>query len=461
MPELPGDRAVADFDSASAMLRATAAALHGRTLPRLGKGRLTGTAVRASAALPLPLRRAAYARVSGAEAVPGDRLGDLDAEAVAAWTVELYPQRRYPAVALGSSNGAAVHLWAALGVPWLPQTWLLPVRARTPLDDPRRALEVGERLAAPLLAAAPDLALHHMHDPNHDRLTLQRMAYFRVKRRRLGAANTRFLQDCLAPGGTVVVVDDRSRWPVTRLGDRHVFQFGAQGGATVEEYFSGGPRVAAFLREQGVDRARWDPPEPDDEAAEAEWGLDATLLQDVRRWAAEHGHPVRRIVLDAPEDLSPAVADLHRRWYQQRGLPAERLLVESFVLLDPVAALRSGSVPFWTLFAVQPSVQRLAAYLDATAPYDEVLGLLFPHGTASIGVAPPAHWELALGRARRRGQLLSVDPSRFPADFGHLARYSSALERLGPIRSLPEEPLSLSELETLAPGLLADLDEQV
>ncbi|CAA9345609.1 MAG: hypothetical protein AVDCRST_MAG16-2043 [uncultured Frankineae bacterium] len=459
MAQLSGSRAVADFDSASAMLRATAAALHGRTFPRLGQGRLAGAAVRASAALPLPLRRAAYARVSGAEAVPSDRLGDLDTEAVARWTVGQYPERRYPAVALGASNGAAVHLWAALGVPWLPQTWLLPVRARTDLDDPRRAMETGVRLAGPLLDAAPDLALHHMHDPNHDRLTLQRMAYFRVKRRRLGATYTRFLSDCLAPGGTVVVVDDRSRWPVTRIGERHVFQFGAQGGATVEEYFSGGPRVAAFLREQGAGRSRWDPPEPDDDAPEAEWGLDPSLLDDVQRWAAEHGHPVRRIVLDAPEDLSPVVADLHREWYLARGLPAERLLVESFVLVDPVAALRSGSVPFWSLFPVGPSVDRLAAYLHR-ATYDEVLALLFPHGTSSIGVAPPAQWQSALSTARRSGRLLSVDPARFPADFGHLARYGSALQRLGPLRPLPEEPLTLADLDRLVPGLLTVPDGQ-
>lgn len=96
----------------------------------------------------------------------------------------------------------------------------------------------------------------------------------------------------------MLVLDDRSDWPVTRLSDRHVFQFGAQGGATVDEYFSGEARVQAFLRQQGTSRSRWDPPEPDSEAPEAEWGLDRRLLQDVQRWAVQRGHPVRRIVLD-------------------------------------------------------------------------------------------------------------------------------------------------------------------
>jgi hypothetical protein len=456
VPALPAARAVADFDSASAMLRATAAALRGDTFPRLGRGQVAAAAVRASAMLPLSLRRWAYAQVSGSEAVPGDRLGDLDAEAVAAWTVSHYPRRRYPAVAIGSSNGAAVHLWTALGVPWLPQTWLLPVRMRTDLDEPSRALDIGARLAEPLLAANPDLALHHMHDPNQDRLTLREMAYFRLKRLRLGAAYTQFLTDCLAPGGALLVLDDGSRWPVTRLSDRHVFQFGAQGGATVDEYFSGGPRVEAFLHQQGSSRSRWDPPKPDSEAPEAEWGLDRRLLQDVQRWAAPRRHPVRRIALGRPEDLSPPVADLHRRWYAARGVPADRLLVESFVVLDPVAALRSGSVPYWSVFPVEPSVRRLEAHLDDTTPYDEVLAMLFPHGTDSVGVAGPQQWAPTLDRARRCGRLLAVDTTRFPADFGHLARYGKALDRLRPRLPLPDEPMTLPQLEALAPGLLLD-----
>ena len=44
------------------------------------------------------------------------------------------PDGRYPAVMIGSSNGALTHLAAACGVPWLPQTVLVPVRR--PRADP-------------------------------------------------------------------------------------------------------------------------------------------------------------------------------------------------------------------------------------------------------------------------------------------------------------------------------------
>jgi hypothetical protein len=77
---LPPQRAVAAFDSASAMLRSTAAALQGRDFPYLGRGRLAGAAVRSSALLPGSARCAVYSLAGGAGAVPADRLGDLDAE---------------------------------------------------------------------------------------------------------------------------------------------------------------------------------------------------------------------------------------------------------------------------------------------------------------------------------------------------------------------------------------------
>ncbi|RZB19174.1 hypothetical protein StrepF001_09770 [Streptomyces sp. F001] len=104
--------------------------------------------------------------------------------------------------------------------------------------------------AGALLAANPDLVLHHMHDPHQDRLMIAGMTYFRVKRRRLPEPYRRFIQDRLAPGGRVVV-DCTLRRPTTRVDDRYVFQFGALGDATPEEYRHGGPRVAELLARYG------------------------------------------------------------------------------------------------------------------------------------------------------------------------------------------------------------------
>jgi hypothetical protein len=99
--------------------------------------------------------------------------------------------------------------------------------------DPQRpvdALRFGERFGPRLLHATPDVVLQQMHDQVQDELMVARMSYFRVKWRRLPDAYARFLDANLAPAAPVILVEDQSTWPVVRVGDRHVFQSGAQGG---------------------------------------------------------------------------------------------------------------------------------------------------------------------------------------------------------------------------------------
>ena len=76
----------------------------------------------------------------------------MRAEEIARWAAELYPRRTYPAIALGSSNGALVHLYAALGIPWLPQTVLIPVRQNVAgPDQPQEAMQFGAEHAPRLV----------------------------------------------------------------------------------------------------------------------------------------------------------------------------------------------------------------------------------------------------------------------------------------------------------------------
>jgi hypothetical protein len=110
-------------------------------------------------------------------------------------------------------------------------------------DEPHEDMEWGKKHAPALLEANPELALHHMHDANQDRLMIRHMSYFRVKRLRLGGPYEHFLEETLAPGGTIFLVECRRRWPTTTVAERHVFQHGASGGATKEEYLYGGERV--------------------------------------------------------------------------------------------------------------------------------------------------------------------------------------------------------------------------
>ena len=169
---------IASFDSAAAMLRALANYLRGEGFPMLGivprwRAPLMKVAASAVNALPTALQEQIYIWSGRAEAIPAQKLPGVDVNRVAKWAANLYPKRPYPAIAIGSSNGAAVHLWAALGIPWLPQTFLVPVaRSGVPPDEPQRELRWSEKPARDFLAANPDVELYHMFDPKQDRLML-------------------------------------------------------------------------------------------------------------------------------------------------------------------------------------------------------------------------------------------------------------------------------------------------
>jgi hypothetical protein len=425
MSALDPERVVASFDSASVLTAATSAALRGEPFPHLGQGAAAAVAVRVGGLLPWPLLRRLYTRIGAAEGIPADRTGDVDTAAIARWLADQYPQRAYPAVFVGSSNGAVAHLAAAVQAPWLPGTVLVPV-ART--GDPHRpadALEFGRRVAPALLDRNPDVVLHHMHDQEQDELMVARMAYFRLKYRSLPSAYADFLAANLAPGAPVVLVEDTSTWPVARVTERHLFQAGAQGGSLPESYL-GRPST----------------PAADDTAPEAEWGAEPGLGDGLRRWCADHGHPLVRLSYSGPQAPAHAVAVVLRAWCAGRGEPADRLVVPSFVLGDPWRMAATASVPYWTFFAVRPALDALDRHLADSPRYRSVGILLFQHGVRSAGVADPQEWLATVRRHGAAGRLVAVDSRRAPHDIASLGRYGRELARLPPAQR-PWSPLPI------------------
>ncbi|MEU8804529.1 hypothetical protein [Spirillospora sp. NPDC048819] len=443
-------RQVAEFDSATAMLRVLARFLDGRDAPLLGimPGYLEtpmAALLRAVVRLPRRVTEKAYALSGWAEAVSPQHAGDIRSDALAEWIVSHYPRRRYPAVLIGSSDGALIHLAAALGIPWLPQTVLIPMRRRGGHpDDSCEGLRLSEPAGHALVGANPDLVLHHMHDANQDRLMIAGMSYFRVKWRRLPAAYRDFLRGCLAPNGTVIVTECELRWPTTQVGERYVFQHGAYGGVTAQEFHEGSPRLADFLARSGSPQRSWRAPAPDGNSPEAEWGFDRSLLADLADFRTH------RLKFPEPQALSPAIADLYRAWYHQRGIPDTRLFASCFLLLEPWWTLRTGSVPYWLTFNTESSRRELLEYIADTDPYDEIRLTLFSNGVPALGQAPVSAWREVLTRARTHGTFTGVDTAVYPRDFAAFARMHQDLSRVRPVHPMPD-PLDVDfALEFLA-----------
>lgn len=427
MADLDPADVVASFDSASVLHAAVAAALHGSSFPHLGSGRWYAGAVRLGGTLPWGLLRRLYTRIGASEGLPPERLKDVDLTAVAAHLADAYPARRYPVVMIGSSNGALAHLAAALQAPWLPHTLLVPVRRAGDPDRLDETLAFGAGAAAPLLARNRDVVLHHMADPTQDALMSAEMTYFRTKWSTLPDPYADFLIRRLAPGGTVVLVNDTSDWPVTRIGGRHVFQSGGRGGIGPDDYL-----------------ARPHTPPADDRAAEAEWGLEPSFAAAVRCWCAGQGVELIELTYDGPQAPAAGVAEAFRAWCRRRGEPADRLAVPSFVLGDPWQTLLSASVPFWTFFPVQPALQALDDYLQTAEPYADVHLFAFEHGADSPGIATPDEFAATVRRHGARPHIEALHRGKFPHDIGSLARYGPAYQAL-PRAQHPFSALSLDD----------------
>jgi hypothetical protein len=440
-------RVLTDFDSSVNIVRAIGRFLRGRDHRGMSTGPGSPQLADALASLPHRARRGIFEGMGFLQAVPLHRVDRIEAEDLAHWVVQQYRGGPYPAVVIGAASGAAVHLAAALRAPYLPQTVLVGARnTATHPDDPVSALHAVAPIARRIAARNPELAVYHMHDPAQDRPMLQSLAYLRLKRRSLGRTYERFLEERLAPGAAIILLDCTRDWPTTKVAEQVYFQFGCLGGVPEPEYHDSGERIAEYLRQQGSPWRRWDPPEADARRPEAEWGFDPALRADVERVADRFGYRLHRLAIDDPQHLSPFVAELYRWWYGRRGLPADRLLAESYVQFDPLWVLRLAAVPFWLRFNMAPSYEALRHYLHGSERFREIHVNLFSQGIWSPGVVPAQQWrELAAERARVHGDLIGVDQDAYPLDTGSSMRYTPAYASLPPRHCLPP-PLPVEDV---------------
>jgi hypothetical protein len=441
-------RRVVDFDSGVNMVRALGRFLRGKDHRALSVGPGSRGLADLSSSLPTPARRGMFSGMGVLQGVPLEQARRISADEVSDWVVRQYGRGPYPVVVVGSPSGAAVHLAAALRAPYLPQTTLAAVRdLETHPDDPGGAMEALAPTTRLVAHRNPEVSVYHMHDPAQDRPMLEGMTYLRLKRHSLGRTFERFLEERLAPGGTVLLVEVTRRWRSRAVGERAYFQFGCLGGVSEEEYHASGARIADYLARERSPRRRWEPPEPDARRPEAEWGFDPAMRPDLERVTARSGYRLRRLVVEEPQELSPFVADLYRWWYRRRGLPGQRLLVESYVQWDPLWAMRLGAVPFWSRFNMEPAYQELERYLDGAEPYDHIYLNLFSQGLCSPGVVPVGRWrELVASSARMHGEVIGVDEGAYPLDTGSSMRFQPAFAALSPRHPLPA-PLDVAGID--------------
>lgn len=459
-----GKQLVADVESSVTAVRSASGFLaesgH-RVAGSIPSSRLAGGA---AAAVPEKARKKIFELAGRTEALRQKKVSEIDVDAIDQWVVDEYSPERtghqtYPAVVVGAVSGAAFFLAAALGIPYLPQTTLVAINdGDTDPDEPKAALQRWAPAAAEIAQNNRRVSVFHMHDPAQDRPMMKQAAFFRLKRNSLGPVYEEFLRHHLQPGGTIITLENTRTWGVTQTGQRSYFQFGCLGGLPEEEYFTGSQRLTDFLAAEGSQHRSWEAPEPTGRAPDGEWGFDPALGEDVDRLAAETGWRRRRLHQNEPQDASAFIAELYRDWYRRLGWEDNRLLAQTYTLLEPSVTLATGSVPFWNRFHMRPSFDVLSEYLESAPNYREILISLFSNGVVSPGLVGVGEWEqLARQHAGERGEVIGVDPDKFPLDPGNPLRYEDALKDAGPHRELPE-PLTVDELDAFADtyGILSD-----
>jgi hypothetical protein len=426
----------AGFDSGAGFVKALSNALKHQEYKGLGVAPPVEPLANLVNMFSREMRETTYVMNTGAEGIPADEMTKVNAEEFMKAVVNMYPARKYPAIIIGSISGAMVHLAALMGIPLLPQTYMIPVQrpGYLSVDEPKRTMEWGLKPGEVFLKNNPYFSLHHMFDPSQDRLTLEKITYFRVKMQRMVLEYERFIINNLQEGGTIIISDCTRKWPVSTINERFFFQFGALGGATEEEFHNGGERVEKFLEHYNSHVRRWDSPRPDSEQPEAEWGFDRNLMGDIERIATQNGFKVKNYSFYEPEHPSPFVAELYRWWYNQKGVLVNRLVGESFFMHEPYWILRTGSVPFWMKFNTDPSVEWIEEYLSTADPYDEIYLMLFSHGVDAIGLPGIDRWKKVMEKARKKYDFIGVDIKNYPRDLGSMIKYNTEFKEKIPSR---------------------------
>ncbi len=351
---------------------------------------------------------------------PPEKFYPLDAEAFFGAYTARYPDRSYPAIVLGSPDGALVHLAALIGAPLLPDCGLIGARHRIDPDDLRSYLATG---AAAMARLAPgektELILHY--DPIHDRGLVGYAALIRVKLRGLPDCYRRFIARHLAPGGALILAEDRYSWPQFELGPRSFLQIGGLGGLAPEEYLARYPPAGL-----GEPRPR----------RESEWGCPKEFADAVRELAAEGGYRLIELPAEHPADYSR----LSLRAFWEAGAREGVVLLSSFTTVDARVPVATGIPPLHLPFNTRDSWE-LARSILAEGGFRKGFLALHPSYDPPPDFVPLEEWK-KLGI-----EIELLFPERFwPQDPYAPFEVAKALEQLLSSYRLPR-PLSLSPEE--------------
>ena len=337
----------------------------------------------------------------------------VDVDALAQWCVDQYPAdgQRYEAILLGSPSGAVAHLAALLHAPFLTTSFGLTFRhAPMEADDLATYLQGSEALIEKILRSneTPDFEIISHYDPLHDRSLVKAIHFLRIKLRELPDAYKDFIARHLAPGGRLILIDCTYPWPQYVLSDRAFLQVGGLGGIAPE----------TFLK-------RWSIEAPIEFRRESEWGSPEPFAKSVLDYASRQGIEVLEIRFDRPQDYSRLTYEAYRSCH---GVRSEAILIDCFNYQNPRTNVEIGIPALWLPFNTVEGLSFVEEVLEGRT-FDRIFFTLLPSFAESPDTAALDPWIELLSRYGD-GELVGIDPKRFPTDPVAPFRFANHMRQL-------------------------------
>jgi hypothetical protein len=361
---------------------------------------------------------------------------------------------RFPVVIVGSAlAGAAAHIAAILGGPFLPQPFILGLRGGSPDESVAPHLAQTSSIAEAILERNPSLKAIAHFDPVHDGWLTRTVSHLRLKLIDLPKAYRSFLCRHLTPGGTILYLDCRAEWLQFPLMERFSYQIGGWGGIPAEEYLHGSDRIDQFLKTSGSPhRGGWHVPGIEPVwGSESEWGSEPGLDQALQAFAKEFDYHFQRIQFVHPHEFSRLAFEAHKTLFDQNQRAISGVLIETFTQFDPFIVLQGGLLPLWLVFNTSDCLEFLKNTLKRV-PTDV---LAYFSGLATLSRTPDMiPWgEWATTLEGRPWVSVGAGPRRYPEDMVALFRWVERIKKhlhLDVAAPLPR--LSLKDFLLLLPG---------
>lgn len=333
---------------------------------------------------------------------PLRKLKSFATESLPKWCASQYPERKYPAIIIGSPNGAVAHLAALLEAPFLTSSFLLGFKHHMEPDDITSYYKFGKEAGNRLLERGSGIEIVTHYDPLHDRALVKSACLIRVKLKEVPKAYQEFIAGCtlanLAEEGTVqptlILINCDYPWPQYKVGEDSYLQVGGLGEVSGEE----------FLAKWSLDLAQ-------DVRAESEWGCPETFASSVKEFATANGFPLLELKFDHPERYSLLA---YQAYLKAAGVRKTELIMDCFTYLNPYTNVLTGVPSLWLPFNTRDSYVFAEEFLDDKRCPRIYLALV-PSFAKSPDTVSLREWEELLAQ-KGKLKLLGIDAKTFPAD---------------------------------------------